>query len=465
MKENNAFEEVNAPLPDYTGEVIALLESNLAPKPLRERLLDYHKNDIACAMAKISSEERKKLYAILDTDALAEIFEYAEERHSYINELNIRRRVSLLSTVEPMLAVDYLESLEKPERQTLLELMDGETQGEIALLSSFDEDEIGSRMTTNYIAIPEGSTIKAAMSRLVSEAAENDNISTLYVIDKEGMFQGAIDLKDLIIARKDQALESITVTSYPYVYASEPIEDCMERIRDYSEDSIPVLDRENRLVGVLIAQDILELVEEEIGDDYAKLGGLSAEEDLHEPLHKSIGKRLPWLAVLLGLGLLVSGVVGAFEGIVAHMPLIICFQSLILGMAGNAGTQALAVTVRVLSDESLGGGESRRLIFKEGRVGVFNGLVLGILSVVCIGGYILLFKGESMMTAFSVAICAGIALSVSVFLSCLFGTVIPLIFKRLGIDPAVASGPLITTVNDLVAVLSYYGLAWLLLIR
>ncbi len=464
MKENHLSEEMNTPLRDYSGEIISILGSNLAPGPLRERLLDYHPNDIASAMAEIGPEVRKKLYSLLDIESLSEIFEYATDRTLYMNELNIRRKVALLSALEPAVAVEYLEVLEKSDRQTLLELLDADAKCEITLLSSFDVDEIGSRMSTNYIAIPAGSSIKSAMSHLVSEAADNDNISTLYVTDASGVFGGAIDLKDLIIARKDQPLESITVTSYPYVYASEPIDDCMERLKNYAEDSIPVLDSENRLVGVLIAQDILELVEEEIGDDYAKLGGLSGEEDLRESLWKSIGKRLPWLAILLGLGLMVSGVVGAFEDVVAHLPLIICFQSLILGMAGNAGTQSLAVTVRVLSDESLTSRDRRRLILKEGRVGLFNGIVLGILSVAFIGGYILLFKGEGAVMAFSVSGCAGLALSASVFLSSLFGTVIPLLFKRIGIDPAVASGPLITTVNDLVAVLSYYGLAWALLV-
>ena len=129
--------------------------------------------------------------------------------------------------------------------------------------------------------------------------------------------KGAIDLKDLIIARAETALDSITTTSYPYVYANELIEDCIERIKDYSEDSIPVLDSNNKLKGVLTSQNITELVDDELGEDYAKLAGLSAEEDLHEPLKRSIGKRLPWLIVLPGLGLVVSSVVGVFETVVA----------------------------------------------------------------------------------------------------------------------------------------------------
>lgn len=354
--------------------------------------------------------------------------------------------------------------MEKAERNMLLELMDNDIKREIILLSSFHEDEIGSKMTTNYISIHTGTSIRQAMRELIEQAADNDNISTLYVIDEEETLIGAVDLKDLIIARDNTDLASITMTSYPYVYANEQIEDCIERIKDYSEDSIPVLDSDNKLKGVLTSQDITQLVDDEMGDDYAKLAGLSSEEDLQEPLKKSILKRLPWLIILLGMGLLVSSVVGIFEHVVAHLTLIISFQSLVLDMAGNVGTQSLAVTIRVLMDEKISGRQKLYLIGKEARIGLVNGMVLGILSFLFIGLYLVILKGQSTLLAFTVSLCTGIALLVSILLSSIAGTVIPLIFKKLHIDPAVASGPLITTINDLVAVVTYYGLAWILLI-
>lgn len=249
------------------------------------------------------------------------------------------------------------------------------------------------------------------------------------------------------------------------MYASEQIEDCIEEIKDYSEDSIPVLDADNRLIGVLTSQDITQLVDDEMGDDYAKLAGLSSEEDLHEPLRKSIGKRLPWLMILLGLGLVVSSVVGMFETVVAHLTLIISFQSLVLDMAGNVGTQSLAVTIRVLMDEKISSRQKLYLVGKEARIGLTNGLVLGLLSFLLIGLYLLIFKNQTPVFAFSVSFCTGTALLLALLISSVSGTVIPLALKRLHIDPAVASGPLITTINDLVAVVTYYGLAWLLLIH
>lgn len=451
--------------PDYKAEIVRIFKSGLTPKPMRERILDYHENDIAAALPLLDSKERSRFFGIFDTDTLAGILEYSEERNAYIGELGIRRRVDILSSFDPAMAADYLRQAERSECRTLLELMDDEVRGSIKLLNSFDEDEIGSKMTTNYVAIHLGMSIRQAMRTLVEQAADNDNISTLYVIDDDETLYGAIDLKELIIARDGTSLRDITVTSYPYVYANEQIDVCLERIKGYSEDSIPVLDQNNCLRGVLTSQNLSRLIEDELGDDYAKLAGLSAEEDLHEPLWTSIRKRLPWLIVLLGLGLLVSGVVGAFEQVVARLTLIVSFQSLILDMAGNVGTQSLAVTIRVLMDERLSERQKLYLAAKEARIGLVNGLVLGVLSFACVGLYLVIFKGQEASLAFSISLCTGLALIIAILLSSIVGTLIPMAFKKLNVDPAVASGPLITTINDLVAVVAYYGLAWLLLIN
>ena len=358
-----------------------------------------------------------------------------------------------------------LKRLAKPERNMLIDLIDNESKRDIAMLESFDEDEIGSRMSMNFIEIKAGISIREAMRELVAQAAENDNISTLYVTDEQHTFCGAIDLKDLIIARQDHPLEELVVTSYPYVYAEEEIDECIERLKDYSEDSVPVLDNDNRLLGVITSSSIIELVDDEMGEDYAKLAGLTAEEDLKEPLKESMKKRMPWLLILLALGMVVSSVVGVFETVVTQLPIIMCFQSLILDMAGNVGTQSLAVTIRVLMDESLTGKQKAELVFKEMKIGLCNGGLLGLMSFVLIGLYIFAIKGKTLAFSYAVSACIGVALLLAMLISSAVGTCIPLFFKKIKVDPAVASGPLITTINDLVAVVSYYGLSWLFLIE
>lgn len=453
------MESENILHPDYQGEILSLIQSNLAPARLAERLRDYHESDIAEALEEMQAEARKRIYTTLSVEELAGILEYAP---AFLGELGIRKRVEVLACVEPATAVVYLEELQKSERATVMELLPEEARREISLLASFDKDEIGSKMTTNYIAIHSDLQVPEAMRELVRQAEENDNVSTLYVLDEADCFVGAIDLKDLIIARAGKPLESIVMSAYPYVYADELIEECIERLRGYSEDSIPVLDRNNKLKGVLTAQDLGLMVEEELGDDYAKLGGLTSEEELEEPLLRSIGKRLPWLVVLFGLGLLVSGVAGLFERVAAELTLIVSFQSLILGMAGNVGTQSLAVTIRMLMDEALTTKQKLFLIFKEARVGLCNGLILGGLSFLLVGVYLQLLRGVA--GGFAVSLCIGIAMLIAMLLSGISGTAIPILLKKCRIDPAVASGPFITTVNDLVAVVTYYGIAWMLLL-
>ena len=228
---------------------------------------------------------------------------------------------------------------------------------------------------------------------------------------------------------------------------------------------IPVLDNQNRLLGAITTQSIIQVVDDEMGEDYAMLAGLTAEEDLAEPLGQSMKKRLPWLFVLLALGLVVSSVVGVFEQVVSQLPLIMSFQSLILDMAGNVGTQSLAVTIRVLMDENLTARQKFGLVVKEMRIGFANGLLLGAASFGAIGLFIWVVKGKGLWASFAISGCIGVSLLLAMVISSAVGTLIPLFFKKIHVDPAVASGPLITTVNDLVAVVSYYGLSWILLLQ
>lgn len=451
--------------PDYTEELLVLLRSRLPIAELRVEMEAYHDSDLADLLEELSTADRRRLYRILGLERTGDVFAYLDNPGEYIEELDAEVAADVLEVMDADDAVDVLDDLDEEKKQELLDLMDPDAAEDIQLIDSYDEEQIGSRMTTNYVAIGRDLSIKEAMKSLVHQAADNDNISTLYTLNEDGTFYGAIDLKDLIIARKDTELEDLIVTSYPYVYATQTVSSCIEELKDYSEDSIPVLGEDHRLLGVITAQDIVEVVDEELGEDYARLAGLTSEEDLREPIFRSLGKRIPWLIVLLFLGLGVSAVVGLFENVVRELTLIVCFQSLILSMAGNVGTQSLAVTIRVLMDEEMSRKEYLQLIFKEVRVGFLNGAALGAASSCLIGLYIWLIKSEAPSVAFSTSGCIGLSMALAMTVSGLTGTLVPMLFKKLKVDPAVASGPLITTINDLVAVVTYYGLAWLMLIN
>lgn len=451
--------------PDYIKELVELIRSENSKEDLLEKINQYHDNDISMALDELSREERKVLYHLLGVERVSEIFVYLDDPQKYLEELDIELAADIIEQMDADDAVDVLEEVDEDTRNQLIELIDEESKEDINLICSYEDDEIGSKMTTNFIEIGRRLTVKQAMRALIAQAEENDNISTLFVKDDDGTFYGAIDLKDLIIARNYVELETLIMQSFPYVRANEQIADCIERLMDYAEDYIPVLNDKNEILGVITSQDLVEVVDDEMSEDYAMFAGMSEEADLEEGLLESMKKRLPWLIALLALSLGVSTVVGMFEQVVAHLAIIVSFQTLILGMSGNVGTQSLAVTIRVLMDENLEPGQKVGLIFKEMRVGFSNGLILGALSFAFIGVYVCMIKGKSPEYAFAISACVGIALLMAMTISSLVGTIVPMFFKKINIDPAVASGPLITTVNDLVGVVTYYGVAWLLLIN
>ena len=453
---------------NYVQEILDIIHSGLPQAELAEKLSDYHENDLADALADLTAEERRKLYAILGVEQVAEIFSYLDDAEPYLKELPPEEAAQVVSHMDSDDAVDALDDLEEEDKEKIVHQMDKvdkDAADDVKLLLSYDEDEIGSCMTTNYICIRKDMTIRQAMNELVKQAGENDNISTLYVVDENERFYGAIDLKDLIVARADDSLEKLIARSYPYVTDHEKISDSIDRIVDYAERSLPVLNESGKLLGIITSADVVELVNDQMGDDYAKLGGLTSEEDLNEGVFQSVKKRLPWLVALLFLGMLVSSVVGAFESVVAVLPIVICFQSMVLDMAGNVGTQSLAVTIRVLVDENLTTSKKLHLLFKEMRVGLVNGALLAVMALGFLGVYIHFFKAYAWGQAFLLSGCVGISLIVAMVISSLVGTVIPMLFHKIHIDPAVASGPLITTINDLVAVVVYYGLAMIVLIE
>ncbi|MCR5415481.1 MAG: magnesium transporter [Pseudobutyrivibrio sp.] len=447
-------------------EIIELIRSGISNEELIEALDDYHENDIAEAYETLAPEDRERLYDILGAEKLSEIFPYIENVGEYIAEMTPDQAADVLENMDADDAVDALEDIEDEEqREKLITLMDIEASADVRLINSYDEDEIGSMMTTNYIVIGSNFTVKQAMRALISQSKDNDNINTIYVEDQEKKYYGAIDLRDLIIARDYTPLDDIIQHSYPSISADASITDNIEMLKDYAEDSIPVLNPAEEIIGVITSQDIIEAVDDEMGEDYARLAGLTAEEDLDEKIGESIKKRLPWLILLLGLGMVTSSVIGLFDVIVAQMAILVVFQSLILDMAGNVGTQSLAVTIRVLMDENVSGAEKAKFVFKEMRIGGSNGLIVGSMALIFVAAYLHILKGYLWIAAFQISAIVGFSLFAAMLVSSFVGTIIPIFFHKIKVDPAVASGPLITTVNDMVAVVTYYGLATILLLE
>ena len=455
---------------DYLVSILEIINSNKTDIEMKEALLEYHANDIATIFSELSLNERKKLYRVLDEETLSDIFSYLDDASTFFSEMDKEMAADIIEEMDSDDAVDVLEDLDKDYQEEILGLLEEDALEDINLIRSYNDDELGSLITTNFITIHRSDSVKVAMNEVIKQAAENDNVTIIYVLDDSDKYYGTIDLRDMFIARADSNLDDYIKKTYPKFYDHEAISDTYNALKEYSLESYPILDNNERLIGVITSSDLVELTDDTLSDDYAKLAGLSSEIEAKTSIMKSVGKRLPWLLILLVLGMLISMLISSFEGVVAELPIVVFFQSLVLGMSGNVGTQSLAVTIRTLNDGDVTGKKLAKVVFKEVRVGFINGLLLAICAFVIVGLFISITKltisvnlDFSYQRAFMISGIISIALIISMTLASFVGAIVPIFFKKIHVDPAVASGPFITTINDIVAVLVYYGLAWLLI--
>lgn len=452
---------------NYLKEIKDILLSDLSVIEKKKRLEDYHKSDIADVLETLTKEERFKVYSFYSLDELADIFPYYDDVEAFVEELNPEFSADILEKMDSDEAIDILDELDEKDKLEIIELLEKNVQAKIKKLDEYEDNQLGSYMSDNFIVIHNSLTIKEAMSILVKNAGLHDNINTIFVIDENNEFFGVINLKDLIIARSDDKLLDICRISYPFFYDNDIVSDCINKLKDYGDISIPILSHNNHLLGVITPDILVDVSEDELIDDYEKLGGLSESEDLDESTFLSVKKRIPWLIILMFLGLLVSSVVGIFEGIISSLPAIVFFQSMILDMAGNVGTQSLAVTIRNISN-GIDEKDKKRSLFKEIRIGFINGVIIGIISFIFILLFLVIKKQEIvagegflLLSSVKVSLIISFSLLLSMTISSLIGAIFPIILDKIHIDPAVASGPFITTINDIVAVITYYGLVYL----
>ena len=454
---------------NYQEEIKAIIDSNLSDDEKRNQLLQYHESDIADLLDDMELDERNELLRILGSEAAGDVLLHTEDIADVVEDLTPAQAADIIEQMDADDAIDVLEELDEDKKDEIVSLMDKEAVSDIQDIIKYDEDMIGYEMTNNYITISTDDTVKSAMKKVISQASDNDNVTNIYVLDEGEHLIGVVELRDLIIARANSDISSIIKTNYPSFKATTKIEDCINDLKEYKMDTYPIVDDNNVFLGVITQDDVTDISNAEIQEDYAKLAGLTEEEDMDESVFLSVRKRIPWLFILLVLGLIQAFTMSGFEAVVATLPIIVFFQTLVLDMAGNSGTQSLAVTIRLIAEGDVSRKDVLKAIFKEVRVGVLNGLILGLLSFSFVLVYLVLTKNGvvvdstySIHKALKGAGIVGFALLAGVTVSSLIGTVVPLFFLKVHIDPAVASGPFITTINDITALVIYYGLAAIL---
>ncbi len=454
---------------EYYEDILNIIKTYPDNK-IKEALEDYHESDIADVLESLEKEDRLRVYRILGKERTAEIVTFYDDINDYIDEVSLDYVADILEEMHTDDAIDILNELDEDDKQEIIDRMENNFKETVKKIDQYEEDTLGREMGDNYIVINEKNTIQSATAQLIKQAGEHDNIFVIYVVDDDNKYVGAIDLRDLIVARKNDSFEDLIMRQYPYFYDDELVSETIGRIKDYAESSLPILNRSNQLVGVITSESILDVASEELEEDYAKLGGLTENEDISESTFSSVKKRIPWLVILLFLGFLVSSVIGAFEVVIATLPIIVFFQSMILDMSGNVGTQSLAVTIRNITDEGFKNDKKRKRksIFKELKIGFVNGLIMGTIAFIFVLIYLVVLHkevtpgaGYQIIEALKVSGIIGGSMFLSILLSSIIGTSFPLLLDKLHIDPAVASGPFITTINDVIAVVVYYGLTYL----
>lgn len=449
MEENKTNEEHHLD----SDQLLAFLNNEQFDE-FREEFLALHPYDQAQFFEKVGPESREIIYQYLSPKEMAEIFQSIEldddEYAPFLKEMETMYAADMLSEMYADDAVDVLNELGKDQVASYLTIMDNESAQEIKDLLHYEEYTAGSIMTTEYVAIPENSTVRSAMTILRNAAPEAEIIYYLFVVNDDHQLTGVVSLRDLIIADEDSLIRSIRNERVVSVSVSEDQEEVARMIKDYDFLAVPVVDFENHLLGIITVDDILDVLEEEANDDYSKLAAVSEMDTFDKGPLIAAKKRLPWLIILLFLGMFTANLMGIFEETLDKVAILAVFIPLIAGMAGNSGTQALAVAVRGIATGDIAEQSKMKLLMREAGTGLITGIVCAVFSV----GIVFFIQHDLLL-----GLLVGTAIFGSIFVATLSGSFIPLLIHRMNIDPAVASGPFITTLNDIISILIYLGLA------
>jgi len=453
-------------------EVLSLVKHEKRIRTLRNKLDKYHAFDLSEALKMMDLEERKHFYRYIKREKLAVVFEHLSEELAadLIFELDKNEAAKVLELMEPDDAIDILQELNEDDALSFTVLMDDSKREYLRRLARYQHSTAGSEMNSYFISLTAEMDVKEAMKKLVQYADEVEMIDTLFVVDEDNLLIGVLDLKELIVAKHPKKIKDIMNDKFYSVRVNDDIQEVVKDIQKYDTLAMPVVDNDNHLEGIITMYDAMDIIEEEAHDDYAKLAAVSTDYDMRESAIKSAKKRFPWLALLLILNILVSSVLASFEETIAAITALVLFQPLILGMAGNIGTQSLAVTVLGISRETLRTKLNiTRHLTKEFLVGLTNGLILGSLAYLTAWLFLTISPvgavAEGIIMPSQIAFVVGLSVLAALSVSAFLGSAIPIVLNAMKIDPAVASGPFITTINDITALVVYFTLATVLVLN
>jgi magnesium transporter len=438
---------------DYVAEVAQALNSGNAAR-LRELTGELHEADLGAIIEALDPELRPRLIALMGADfdfaALTEV-DHAV-RGEILEELPARTVAEGVRELESDDAVAILEDLPKENQAEILEQLPPVERSALKRSLDYPEDSAGRRMQDEFIAVGPDWTVGQTIDYMRETPDLPDRFWELYVVDPDRRLRGVLALDRLLRTKRPVRIQELIEEDLHQVQATEDQEEVARLFERYDLVSAPVVDDGGRLVGVITFDDIVDVIEEEAEEDIKALGGVSGEEQLSDSVWTIAKSRFPWLFVNLLTALLSAWVISNFEGAIAKMVALAVLMPIVASMGGNAGTQTMTVAVRALATRELTDANARRLARRELLVGILNGLsfalIMGVIAAVWFGvtdlGYVIALAMVTVLAA-----------------AALGGVVIPLFLTRLGVDPAVSSGPFVTTVTDVVGFLAFLGIATL----
>lgn len=438
---------------DLETERIEQLLQNNNLVDFREEFLSYPLYEQAQIYRNLNEASRLQIYSYLSPQEISNMFETLEEDiesiEEYLLEMNKQYAADMLGEMYTDNAVDMLQQLPIDEIPTYLRLMDAKQAKQIREIIHYEDETAGSIMTTEYVSLKANQTVRSAMAILKSMAKEAETIYYTYVINTDGQLVGVLSLRDLIISNEDVMIRDIMSDRVVTVNVDDDQADVAHVARDYDFLALPVIDENNILLGIITVDDIMDVMHEEATSDYSGLAAVDVDEVTNNPF-EAAKKRLPWLITLLFLGMGTSSLISNYEGLISEAAILSVFVTLITGTAGNAGTQSLAVAVRKIGQPETEKRNFSAMILQELLTGLISGLVTGVTIMIVVG----IWKGNFILGAI-----IGFSMLMAITVANLAGSLIPILMDRLGFDPAVASGPFISTFSDLTSVLIYFSIA------
>ena len=420
----------------------------------RKEFLTLHQYEQSEYFENTANQNRQRIFEFLSPQEVSRFFNQLDiegkEYEILFDSMHAHYASEVLENMSTDNAVDILNELSNSKVASLLALMDNRVTDKIKKLLHYEEDTAGGIMTTEYISLDIGTSVKEALMLVKNQAPDAETIYVIYVVDTAGQLVGVLSLKDLIVANIDAHVEEVMIRRVVSVNVEEDQERVAQKMKDYDFIAMPVIDYQHHLVGIITIDDILDVVNEEADEDYSRLAGVSDTKSTDQSVFKKALKRLPWLIILTFLGMITATILGGFEDTLSQVALLAAFIPIISGMSGNSGTQSLAVSVRNISNGDIKEKSKLKIALKEAGSGLITGFVCAVILFLII---VIIYRQPFL------ALIVGASLTIAMTVGTLVGSMIPILMNKIHIDPAVASGPFITTINDIVSMLIYFGLA------